>query len=132
MEQVRSVIRDEYRVNIDSMPKEVVAEYIRLWQSEFFEPTDRLSLYTDDEIYSDLWSRHVPDKNVYSVTAEGRRVVQSRVFQRRDAHQDAFYDCEYCVRIGVVCRDHQFQLDGNKGVTEYVRSIREEGSYRFV
>lgn len=76
-------------------------------------------LPTRKEVLKDLWSRHVPDKNVYG--DDGR--VVSRVFQRYDSPEDAFFDCYFCITPGVVCRWHQIELRGRLGIRWYVDDV---------
>ena len=75
-----------------------------------------------DVIVTNLWARHIPDKNRYDYTKAGRPIVVRRVFQKEKAPLWAYYHCQRCVDNSTVCRKHQFVLYGEDAVRHYVEA----------
>lgn len=137
-EQVRAALRERFSIDTDLLPTEVLMDYVAQWRKEVDwldqNPAARerpaMPRVEKEDVEDDLWERHLPDKNTYISRSEGRRVIHRRVFQRRDAPSWSLDNCHYCMCTDIVCKNHQFELYGNKGVDAYVKEVMETGWFR--
>lgn len=137
-DQVRAALRDRFAIDTDLMPTEVLLDYVSQWRKEVDwldenpaarerPPQPRVD---KEEVMDDLWERHIPNKNTYITRSEGRRAIHRRVFQRRDAPGWSLDNCHYCMCTDMVCKNHQFELYGRKGIDDYVKEVMETGWFR--
>ena len=136
-DEVRAALRERFAVDADQLSTEALMGYVSQWRQEVDWLDENPAAkerpvqprVDKEDVRDDLWERHIPEKNTY-VDRDGRKVIHRRVFQRRDAPGWSLDNCHYCLCPGVVCRNHQFELIGNKGVDAYVAEVMQTGWFR--